>query len=425
MRAATRGLWEQPKPLTSSWTPVDLGPALDGEGGAEPPSVLTRSDGHCLLYPGKVHVFQGEPESGKTWLALIAAVEQLAAGHRVVYIDFDENTAPAIVERLRALGAEPDAIRARFLYLQPDEPLSEDTRADLDRHTQSPPPTLAVIDGVTDGMGLHGLDLANNADVSKWRALLARPLARLGAAVVELDHVTKAREERGRYAIGAQQKLAGVHVALSLHTVEPFGRGQEGVVRVTVAKDRDGHLRQHAEEGRLAELRLLSDGATVTAELVPGSEARAFRPTKLMERVSRELEENPGLSKNAIRRNVTGKNDAIDIALDVLLREDYLSRRRDGQTMRHESVKPYREDDDADNRAPVPHRAPTVPRTRPGHPVPPGYAPVGGTPGRGTVPATENSSTVPLGRDAPRCSCYRPAELDLDGTCSRCHGRPA
>ena len=46
-----------------------------------------------------------------------------------------------------------------------------------------------------------------------------RPIAAAGAAVVLIDHVAKDKEKRGRYAIGAQHKLAGVAVAYGIEVL--------------------------------------------------------------------------------------------------------------------------------------------------------------------------------------------------------------
>ena len=86
-----------------------------------------------------------------------------------------------------------------------------------------------MIDGVTEALALEGLDMASNQDVAE----LLQP-ARRGRShgpappCCSIDHVTKDREARGRYAIGAQHKLAGVDVAYRLDVVQPFGRGREG-----------------------------------------------------------------------------------------------------------------------------------------------------------------------------------------------------
>ena len=72
-----------------------------------------------------------------------------------------------------------------------------------------------------------------------------RWLARTGAAVVLVDHVTKSQEGRGRWAIGSERKLWGLDgAAYGFESLVPFGRGKTGLVKITVAKDRCGHIRQ-------------------------------------------------------------------------------------------------------------------------------------------------------------------------------------
>jgi hypothetical protein len=106
----------------SSWQPVDLDAILDGEP-EPPPSICMRDDGACLFYPGKTHWIQGESESLKTWLLLLAAQEQIALGNHVLYFDF-EDSAKGVTGRLLALGCSRDAILKYFHYVHPDEPFT-------------------------------------------------------------------------------------------------------------------------------------------------------------------------------------------------------------------------------------------------------------------------------------------------------------
>ena len=281
-------------------------------------------------------------------MACAAAAEQLAAGELVVYIDF-EDTPANIVARLRALAVDDWTIAQRFYYVRPEEPIDDAGLAAL----MALGAGLVVIDGVTEALAAEGLDMASNQDVAKLYNRLPRPFARAGAAVLLVDHVTKDREARGRYAIGAQHKLAGVDVAYRLDVAQPFGRGREGLVKVTVTKDRPGHVRQHAvDRERIALMRLTSraDGAVVVTLEPPEGAVVAFRPTFLMERISRAIEADPGLSRRGIRDGVSGKSSAKDRAIEVLIAEGYVESRRDGQTIHHYSQRPFVDDD----RAPLP-----------------------------------------------------------------------
>jgi len=340
---------QQPSEPLTSWAAVDLEAVLDGK----VPELLSRSDGVALVYPGKLHEFSGEPETGKGWLALAAAVEVLAAGDHVLYLDF-EDSASGVIPRLVALGVEPEVIVGRFHYVRPVEALSEAGWRDLNR-ALTPAPRLAVFDGVTEGMALHGLDMEKNVEVAKWLALLARPLALRGAAVTLLDHVTKDREKRGRYSIGAQHKLGGIDgSAFRLTVVEPFGRGRSGVVKLTAAKDRPGYLAPYIKhtpgERHIADMHISSTGddGSVAVVLSPvegesGGSRSSFRPTYLMEQVSRAIEEHPGMTKRAVLASVSGNNEAKDLALIRLGQEGFVEVRRDGQAHRHHSLGPYRE----------------------------------------------------------------------------------
>ncbi len=334
----------------TGWERVDLGPILAGGTVTTPPQVWPRSDGVPLLYPGRCHSFAGEPESLKSWAAQAATAAELAAGQVSMYLDF-EDTPEGVAGRLLALGVAADVIVDRFWYHRLDQPLGFDARDALDAALAVASPSLIVVDGVTEAMALLGLNPYDNADVAKFWGLLPRRLAASGAAVVLIDHVVKDREGRGRWAIGAQHKLAAIDgAALTFDVVKPFGRGeQHGIARISVAKDRPGHLRQHATGGVVAELHLHSypDGG-VTADLHPpnaGGEG-SFRPTVLMERISRYVEEHSGISKNGVATAVKGDDKAKRLAIELLAADDYVKIERVGASHTLVSLRPYRNEDD-------------------------------------------------------------------------------
>ena len=68
-------------------------------------------------------------------------------------------------------------------------------------------PTLVILDGITEAMTLHGWKPLDNTDIALFDRKVITPLTSTGAAEVSLDHVTKDRENRGRYAIGGVHKL--------------------------------------------------------------------------------------------------------------------------------------------------------------------------------------------------------------------------
>jgi len=88
----------------TTWEPIDLAPFLSGEIRQPRPTIgAVRTDGQRFMYPGREHAVLGETESGKTWLALACVAAELAAGHRVLYVHYEESDPASTIERLRLL----------------------------------------------------------------------------------------------------------------------------------------------------------------------------------------------------------------------------------------------------------------------------------------------------------------------------------
>jgi hypothetical protein len=321
--------WEGAEVQVSRWEPVDLGAVLRGEVVTPLPAAFERTDGIRLLYPGRIHAFFGEPEACKSWIAQAVTAEQLKTERHVIYADFEDGP-ETMVERQRAMGVSDELIGQFLTYLNPAgrfDDLAEAVLEDVIKRRGLP--ALAFIDGVTQAMADLGLDPEKGPDVAKYYGGSPRWLARAGAAVTLIDHVTKSREGRGRWAIGSERKLSGLDgAAYGFEAIHPFGRGRTGLVKITVAKDRCGHIRQHAGPGgiiAMAELKSWpDDGVTVTFDVPEKVDGPGFRPTRLMERLSAVIVEKPGLTSRALCAAVGGKNDLKDLALELLVTEGYV-----------------------------------------------------------------------------------------------------
>lgn len=228
-----------------SWSPVDMSAALAGGEEIET-TILARTDGVNLFYRHKVHSVHGESESGKTWLALCAVAECLTGGEPVLYIDFEDD-AKGVGTRLLLMGVPRAVVTdpALFSYVRPEVGLGADDERKAFEYLLSGVYSLAVLDGVTESMGLLGLVGKDNDNVASWQRTLPNAIARRsGAAVVCIDHVTKDADTRGRFAIGGQQKMAGLSgAAFIIEPETPFARGLAGIASVRVGKDRPGFLR--------------------------------------------------------------------------------------------------------------------------------------------------------------------------------------
>ncbi|MPZ99497.1 MAG: AAA family ATPase [Dehalococcoidia bacterium] len=342
--------------VATSWAPHDPERylALDATGDP-PPGIFMREDGEFLLYAGAVNALYGESGSMKSWLAQAACAQVLLGGGAALYLDFEANGGQ-VHERLLALGVPPEVLRERFRYIRPSDPLGDVEARDLDAVLAQLQPTLAVIDGVTDALGLHGLEVNSNHDYATFDRMLPKRIALAGPAVLLIDHVAKKPDQRGSYALGAQHKRASITgVAYIVEARRAFGRGRQGVARLKVSKDRAGYVDGIASAGRwAAELTLTADaaGATVDVAVEPPSgtdeATRTFRPTVLMQRVSEAVEHRPGIGLRDLYAGVRGKKDAVKVAIDLLVAEGYI--RCDSAArnkLEHSSIRPYRESEDS------------------------------------------------------------------------------
>jgi AAA domain len=249
--------------------------------GTEPPSPPEICG---LIYPGKRHVFSGEPEALKTWAALVACVEVIRAGGVVFFLDFGEGGRADVYDRLKVLGLSDRQI-LRFVYIEPQTPITVDGALEkLNEQITAWKPTLVIVDASAGALELHGLSENAGQDVQAFQRLVVAPLRAGGAAVVTIDHVTKNPDGRGKFAIGSQRKIGACDVHLVFATKRDFGIGRVGEANITTKKDRFGHLPRPF----CGRLRLSSDAETgaVAYELriaKPGEE-EPFRPTTLMEK---------------------------------------------------------------------------------------------------------------------------------------------
>ncbi|WP_236244523.1 AAA family ATPase [Streptomyces sp. CC210A] len=354
----------QPVP---TWRPRDFEDVLSGTYTPPQPTIGRRDDGIGLFYPGRMHSVVGESEGGKTWFALLTVICELAAGNNVVFIDFEDD-APGVVGRLLALGATAQQLRDHFAYIRPEEPLTAGmNRLEIGQALHDLRPTFVPVDGVTEGMALHGMELKDNTDVAKFGRLLLRPIAEMGAAVTTLDHVTKDREGRGRYAIGGVHKLNGLNGAMYvLENRTAFGVGCTGRSTVRIAKDRPGQLRRHAlphSSGMhwFADFVLKSHDETFTEAALyrPVENDGPFRPTVLMRKVCDALLGAPEpLSVRGVQDRVGGNKDAVRTALARLVDEGFVAVEAGPRNSQmHRVVKPFTEGADP----PPSPLSPTVP----------------------------------------------------------------
>jgi hypothetical protein len=333
---------ENEEPTTSSWLPDFIN--ADNIFDEPEPSILRRADGHHIFYAGKINALFGESESGKTWIALEAVRQELEKNNTVFYLDF-EDSVRGIYNRLNTLGADLKHFKT-FLYSNPSEPLTQGAREALLTRIDEFKPSLIVVDGVNAAMNVMGLDLEKNKDATSFSQEVLRPMRLHNAAIITIDHVTKSKDNRGNYAIGAQAKRADIDgCAVAVEVEIAFGRGIDGALALKVTKDRPGFVRAICQEGKnlgVANIKALElGGIKITLE---GATVEVFTLEKKMEQVSQFMADHGvEMNKNEIAKRLRSEglpigNDGLKVILDSLVNRRCLSVKQVGQKnlYRHE-----------------------------------------------------------------------------------------
>ena len=322
------------------------------------PEVLSRSDGRSLFYKGEVNLVFGDPEHGKTWVMLAACAEVLIDGGRVIYVDLDHNGAVAIVSRLLLLGVPAEVLRDpdRFRHCEPTDVAGVDR---VVANCQRWKPDIAVIDSTGELIPLGGGSSDNADDFTDMHNRVLQPLADTGAAMLLADHPAKNRDSRKIGPGGSMAKRRTVGgSSIRVVRVRPFTKRDGGKAKLWVNKDRHGGLRDYCppplpgKEEQLAGTFVLgvagADGLApwrVNAEPLDGT-AVILRPTTLMEKVSRAVEEKSGqLNKTTAAKAAHGKWTWSLRAVDILDEEGYMTKSADAHPV-YTSVKAYRAADD-------------------------------------------------------------------------------
>jgi hypothetical protein len=207
---------------------VDLADVME-EGATEPEmlvaDLLVRSD-HHLVY--------GTKESAKTWVMLRAALDVVGAGETVFWVD-KEMGQRNLANRLAVLGALPEEVRDRVVYLEfPSLDARDDSVKLWTALLATRRPALVVFDAQTEVLADAGLNENSGTDIEKWSQAYITPARRIGAATVMIDHT--GHTEGGR-SVGSRQKGAAAKVELSVTKEKDFDKKTVGMVKIETTKN--------------------------------------------------------------------------------------------------------------------------------------------------------------------------------------------
>lgn len=208
-------------------TPQEILDIANGTHKTCKPGLLKRTDGVGLLYAGRIHFIGGEPGIGKTWVALIAAAEQLNNGNHVLFIDF-EGVPTTHISRLQQLGVSDEAIVNNFHYARP-----HGNSGGIPPHVRNIAAscTLTIIDNVGEAITSNGLSQDSDDDLTWWHQHYIQPISATGCTVLVVDYIKKSADTRKFTAIdGAAYIVSGTSPV----------KGGIGIIKLTTVKDRNG-----------------------------------------------------------------------------------------------------------------------------------------------------------------------------------------
>lgn len=283
---------------------------------------LSRSDGELLLYAERLNWLFGSPGSGKTWVALLAAVECAGDGRPVLWIDAEDSES-IFAERLDVLArtkAQRAAARELVLRWQPDITASAlekriDKRAEVlgELSDKCGRKTHVIIDSATQ----TGCS-PDSADILDWRASWLSPFERIGAGITVIDHVVKNPDRQRQGPVGSFNKVGMVTgSSLRVHG-SPWNKREGGHISLSVLKDRPGDL---PSKGAVAtvEGEYRSDGKALSVCVGEPSGDLDSLALPLDVRILDALHESGGMSRTNLRQAVEGSNADISATVDELI----------------------------------------------------------------------------------------------------------
>ena len=244
---------------------------IDGTHNHLNPTILETSSGNCLIYPKRLNIIMGAPESMKSWTAKYACIQMIKQGKPVIYIDCEESDGTTFGERIYAIArgegvsddvikdwtkgplkedGTRDASKVLLYYTPAPQGLSSKLRGRVLRAIKNKNVSFIVLDGFASAMASSNLEEDKAKDVNLYLNGNLFPFISAGAGVLVVDHISKSAgnqnstsfQSRGPRGSGA--KLAAVSgVALQSSVVIAGSSTSPGRVEIFVNKDRPGRVK--------------------------------------------------------------------------------------------------------------------------------------------------------------------------------------
>ena len=240
------------------------------------PDLVILPNGKGLFYRYELNEIHGEPGRGKTWIVLVAAVHVLAEGGRVLILD-PESSAKKIIRRLRILGCTNGA--GNIIHMNPTS--SEEWEAAHAFALHEFKPTLVIIDGVASYIQANGGTEDIAADCLHFLKTRCNPFKAI-AGVLLTDHVTKSKDNQGRYSRGSGAKLGEYKGAVyELKTDRNLSPKNGGTIRFIVAKDNEGGVGANGETAAVLKFSPMKDQQTTAKFYTPEEVPEIQKPKRM------------------------------------------------------------------------------------------------------------------------------------------------
>jgi|SRR5215469_14698089 len=203
------------------------------------PEPVSLSAGGLTLSYG-VHRISGPAGDGKTRVAYWEILARVRSGEK--WAIFDTEMGPERCKQAFAqLGADEDELKS-ILYVE----VRDDITPDLVSHGRAMCQKAfaagcagVLYDSMTPFLAAAGLSENDPQGVRAFTEAACRPMANEGGTAIVIDHTGHEDKTRGR---GSSDKSAGCDADMYLRTISPFAIGRDGLVQLTVTKDRSGTL---------------------------------------------------------------------------------------------------------------------------------------------------------------------------------------
>src|SRR5664279_1928332 len=200
------------------------------------PTIGRRQDGQCLFYSEAINVLYGQPSSGKSMAAQDIALQVLADGGTVLYLDF-ESAMKRVLGRFKQFGLKRTDGRLTYKRIT-EKPEGAAWWTEIFAKKYD----MIIIDGISTALTYWGLTNSNdNHEVAAWYDRVPETMAQAtGAAVVLIDHTQKSPGDKPT-ALGAGQKEAKISgAAYFAYKKGTISAGYAGTIHLRLTKDKEG-----------------------------------------------------------------------------------------------------------------------------------------------------------------------------------------